>query len=70
MSKLYYEALSKIPKRFIDHGTRSTEHGEGEYAVVIIANQKYAPMHYKKGKWRYIRYKRMTATEVIAKNLI
>jgi len=67
MSKLYYEALSKIPKRFIDDGTRCTEWEVGK--TVIIANPKYAPMHYKKGKWSFLKLKRMTATEVIAHNL-
>lgn len=55
MSKLYYEALSKIPKRFIDD---ETQHCVGiDNKSVFIANPKYAPMIYKKNNWQRIRLK-------------
>jgi len=68
MSKLYYEALSKIPKRFIDDKTRCTEWKEGK--TLIIANSKYAPMKFENGKWKFIRGNIMTASEVIARRMM
>ena len=51
MSKLYYEALSKMPKKFIDDETRHCEHDD----ATIIANPKYAPMIYRNGEWKEIK---------------
>ena len=47
MSKLLLEALSKIPKKFIDDKTRYCLGCNNK--TVFIANPKYAPMCYEKG---------------------
>lgn len=47
MRKLYYEALSKIPKKFIHDETRCCECGGG----IFLANPKFAPMIYINNKW-------------------
>lgn len=57
-TKLYYEALSKIPKRFIDGETRcSSECFSGTDDFVVLANPKYTPMLYKSTdrKWRTVK---------------
>jgi hypothetical protein len=67
-NKLCLEALSKIPKRFIDNETRYTTWVNMKR--VYIANPKYTPMYYEKGKWRFIRFKKeMTASEIIVGRL-
>lgn len=51
-TKLYYEALSKIPQRFIDDETKCcTMSGDR----VFMANPKYAPIMYIKGRWQFIK---------------
>lgn len=54
--KLMYEALSKIPKRFIDEDTTHIDWQWNDELTIIIANPKYAPMCYKKGRWHKIAY--------------
>lgn len=51
---LQYEALSKIPKRFIDGETVHTTSNFCSIGEVWLANPKYAPMIYdeNKRKWR------------------
>ncbi len=63
MSKLLLEALSRIPKRFIDDQTNYIQWGEGS---VFIANPKYAPMVYKAktGRWGFVKFKAMPNTPV------
>jgi len=53
--RLYFEALSKIPKRFIDGKTQALDWSN---EMVALANPKYAPMIYraKTRKWHFIRY--------------
>ena len=53
MNKLYYEALSKIPKRFIDEETVCAEFMKS----IIIANPKFCPMMYrlKDRRWRSLK---------------
>ncbi|MFA5186869.1 MAG: hypothetical protein WC551_10355 [Patescibacteria group bacterium] len=55
MSKLILEALSKMPKRFIDDDTIYTPFGPD---MVFIANPKYRPMVYtiEKRRWRYVEF--------------
>ena len=50
--KLYYEALSKIPKRFIDDETKCCEFGDN---AVMLANPKFAPMQYTKTHRRWMK---------------
>lgn len=51
--KLYYEALSKIPKKFIDDDTRATI---WDKEMVVMANPKYRPMIYtKKNGWKLLK---------------
>ena len=51
--KIYYEALSKIPKRFIDDETKCCTMG---YDRVFLTNPKYAPLMYIKGRWQFIKH--------------
>lgn len=62
MSKLYYEAISKMPKRFIGDETTSTQ---WDRESVIIANPRYAPMIYtaKTGKWKTLKFKNALTKE-------
>ena len=53
INKLYYEALSKIPKRFIDEETACAEFQDH----IIIVNPKFAPMIYR---FNDRRWKRLT----------
>lgn len=50
--KLYYEALSKIPKMFIDDETKCCEFGDN---AIILANPKFPPMQYTKTHKRWMR---------------
>ena len=56
MTKLYYEALSKIPKRFIDKETVCATFN-GNTKAVIIANPKFCPMMYrfKNRRWKSLK---------------
>jgi hypothetical protein len=42
--KLFFEALSKIPKRFIDGETTALDYS---FERVFLANPKFPPMVYK-----------------------
>jgi len=60
MGKLYYEALSKIPKRFIHDDTKCIE----GFGKIIIANPKYVPAVYYKGKWKLIKLPKFKMEDV------
>ena len=53
MSKLYFEAMKKLPKKFIDDGTRAIELLNGR---VFIANNKYPVMIYDREQRKFIKY--------------
>lgn len=55
INKLFYEALSRIPKRFIDDKTVHIVWFWKEEKTVYITNPKYEPMMYAKGKWHYLK---------------
>jgi hypothetical protein len=66
MSKLYYEALSKIPKKFIDEQTYSCDWKTEHAIIILIANPKYEPMVYVAsiGKWRKLRLAGITPSYI------
>ena len=51
-ASLYYEALSKIPKRFIDDETKACEFGDN---AIMLANPKFAPMQYTQTHRRWMK---------------
>jgi len=51
MSKIYFEALKKLPKRFVDDDTKI---GVWDNGTVYAANRKYEPIKYSNGKWTKI----------------
>lgn len=52
--RLYYEALSKIPKKFIHSETQAIRYCEDR---VVLCNPNFAPMIYvrKEKKWRILK---------------
>lgn len=52
--RLYYEALTKIPKKFIHSKTQTVRYCEDR---VVLCNPNFAPMIYvrKEKKWRLLK---------------
>lgn len=55
--KIYFEALSKIPKKFIHDDTRATITPTG---CPVIANPKFEPMIYnRKTGWQKLKFNKV-----------
>lgn len=51
--RIYFEALSKIPKKFIHNGTKCTTYGKN---MVVMCNPNFQPMTYtRKNGWKKIK---------------
>lgn len=49
--KLYYEALRKLPKRFISNKTLATVWAKD---MIVAVNPDFPPIKYKDGSWQKI----------------